>query len=351
LGIALNAPSDRIYVASLSADSVEEYTTSGQYVATFPTTGPGQLGEPAFVAVNLSSGDVYVTDNERADIVEFTASGSYVTAWGSVGGGTPGGIAVDPGTGDVYVAVGGSSVQEFTSSGTFVRQWGSNGPSAGQLVDPDGVAVNLASGDVYVTDDDGVVEFTGTGTFLRTWGAPGPVITDTPGQLDDAVGVGVDPTTGNVFVADQTWSDVQEFTAAGAYLTRFSTNDVYALNDVAVSPNSGDVYATAINPGLPEIFEFVPGRAPAITHEPVSRSVRRGASVAFFANASGDPTPIVRWQRSTDGGRKWTLITGAIHRTLDLRAVSRRMTGYRYRAVFSNGVAPAITNAAILRVR
>jgi len=58
----------------------------------------------------------------------------------------------------------------------------------------------------------------------------------------------------------------------------------------------------------------------------------------------------VGWQRSTNGGHTWRWIPGAVHRTLRVVKVTSRMNGDRYRAVFSNGVAPVFTRAVELRV-
>src|SRR5664279_2871919 len=42
--------------------------------------------------------------------------------------------------------------------------------------------------------------------------------------------------------------------------------------------------------------------APAVTTNPVSQSIASGSNVSFTAAASGNPTPTVQWQLSTNGG-------------------------------------------------
>ena len=112
----------------------------------------------------------------------------------------PNGVAVD-GAGNVYVSdYGGKRVVVFSAAGEVVRTIG-----VGQLTNPMGVAVDGA-GNVYVSDDDGnrVVVFSAAGEVVRTFGA---------GQLTNPRGVAVDG-AGSVFVSDY-GNRVVVFSAAG----------------------------------------------------------------------------------------------------------------------------------------
>jgi hypothetical protein len=91
--------------------------------------------------------------------------------------------------------------------------------------------------------------------------------------------------------------------------------------------------------------------APAVTTNPASQTVMAGNPVTFTAAASGNPTPTVQWQVSTDGGLTWVNITGATNTTYTLAAVSASENGYEYRAVFTNSLGTATTKAAILTVQ
>lgn len=88
---------------------------------------------------------------------------------------------------------------------------------------------------------------------------------------------------------------------------------------------------------------------PVITMNPISQTVPTGTMVHFTAAATGDPAPTVQWQLSTDRGRTFNNIAGATSPMLTL-AASNRMTGNRYRAVFTNSAGSATTTAATLRV-
>ncbi len=94
--------------------------------------------------------------------------------------------------------------------------------------------------------------------------------------------------------------------------------------------------------------------APVVTQNPASTTVAPGATASFVAAASGNPTPTVQWQQSTDGGATFTNIAGATFNTLSFTA-SASQNGYQYRAVFSNTINSvtntATTTAAILTVQ
>src|SRR5262249_8199285 len=56
--------------------------------------------------------------------------------------------------------------------------------------------------------------------------------------------------------------------------------------------------------------------SPIITTQPANQSVTAGQSATFTAAASGNPTPTVQWEVSTDGGTTWNAIGGATSTTL-----------------------------------
>lgn len=144
----------------------------------------------ALTAVSASAS--YVHKFER----EFGASGSGAGQLSS-----PGGIAVDSATHDVYVAdTGNRRVDEFTSAGGFVRAWGwgvadgfskelqsctltcfrgLSGSGAGEFVTPTNIAVDNSGGpsqgDVYVADpgDAVVSKFDAEGNLVAGWGEGG----------------------------------------------------------------------------------------------------------------------------------------------------------------------------------
>ncbi len=90
--------------------------------------------------------------------------------------------------------------------------------------------------------------------------------------------------------------------------------------------------------------------APMITTDPANASVNPGATETFTAAASGNPAPTVQWQSAASGNSAFTDIAGATSTTLTLTGVTASQSGGRYRAVFSNSVGTATSNAATLTV-
>ena len=89
---------------------------------------------------------------------------------------------------------------------------------------------------------------------------------------------------------------------------------------------------------------------PAVTDQPASTTVLAGETAVFEAAASGEPTPTVQWEVSTNGGASWSLIEGATSTQLSIVGAKESQSGNEYRAVFTNTRGTATTNAARLTV-
>jgi tripartite motif-containing protein 71 len=92
---------------------------------------------------------------------------------------------------------------------SFVTKWGSLGSSDGQFVKPQGIAVDLSSGNVYVADTDNnrIQKFTSNGTFITKWGSYGPGNY----QFTAPTGIAVEPSSSYVYVADAFNNRIQVF--------------------------------------------------------------------------------------------------------------------------------------------
>jgi DNA-binding beta-propeller fold protein YncE len=77
---------------------------------------------------------------------------------------------------------------------TYLSQFGAQGTGPGQFESPAAVAVNTATGDVYVTDitNDVVEEFNASGSYLSEFGGPG-TFPPGNGQFDQPIAIAVDP--------------------------------------------------------------------------------------------------------------------------------------------------------------
>lgn len=125
-----------------------------------------------------------------------------------------------------------------------------------------------------------------------------------------------------------------------ATATTFTANTVVGTYNVsAAAPGAGSVNFTLTNIGV----------APVITTNPTSQSVTAGNNASFTAAASGNPTPTVQWQKSTNGGATFNNISSATSTTLSFTAAGGD-NGNQYRAVFTNVVNTATTTAATLTV-
>jgi sugar lactone lactonase YvrE len=96
--------------------------------------------------------------------------------------------------------------------------------------------------------------------------------------------------------------------------------------------------------------------APAITLDPSDQTVVAGNAIDFSAGASGNPSPTFQWQISTDGGSTWTNLTdgggisGSGSAALSLSNTTADMLGSQFRAVATNTIGSATSDAATLTV-
>jgi len=87
---------------------------------------------------------------------------------------------------------------------------------------------------------------------------------------------------------------------------------------------------------------------PVVTQQPVGKYAIAGGTATFSAAATGVPTPTVRWQVSIDG-TNWADIVGATNTTYQFVATSA-MSGWRFRAVFTNSAGSTASSGAQLQV-
>lgn len=96
--------------------------------------------------------------------------------------------------------------------------------------------------------------------------------------------------------------------------------------------------------------------APAITMQPPSHNIGAGGTVIFGVEATGVPSPTIKWQISTDGGSNWSDVadganySGAATAQLRLINATAAMNGYRFRAMASNSEGSTASASATLSV-
>jgi len=155
---------------------------------------------------------------------------------------------------------------------------GTTGTAGGQLTTPRGVAVNQASGDIYVVDsgNNRIERFSSAGAFIAAWGqdvdsttvgtgfevctaasldtCKAGITTATTangGDLNAPQGIAIDQSTGAVYVTDQGNRRIQKYTASGEFtwaagwdvttggVTTFETCAVAANCKTAVAAGAG----------------------------------------------------------------------------------------------------------------
>jgi DNA-binding beta-propeller fold protein YncE len=170
----------------------------------------------------------------------------------------PQGVAIDQSTGEVYVAdKANARVEIFSASGTFISQFGTAGGGNGQLDGPTQVAVDNSTGmpgDVYVLDggNERVEVFNARGEYQAQITEADLQATDPEKSVGSLEGIAVD-SSGNLWIVDKD-GNRYEFPSGGALPGRFIfSNNFSVLPGLAIN-SSGDLYS--IN-GL-EVLESEP---------------------------------------------------------------------------------------------
>ncbi len=268
--VAVDDANGNTYVADSSSGVVDVFSSTGAELPQLDgaLTPAGSFGgREVAVAANNGTGDVYVLDPHDSVIDVFDSSGGYVCQItgsatpsatecnGVAGSKTPAGgfndphsIAVDQATGDVYVLDPNNSVVDvFSREGAYLRQIELSAIPGGFGSDEayyaDSIAVDDFNGDIFASDSSsvGVYEFDAAGAWVATWNG-----SNTPaGSFGDGeISVAADDTNGNVYVTDSAHRVLDVFEASGTYLPQssgsFSAFHVPA--GVAVDQASGKVY-------------------------------------------------------------------------------------------------------------
>jgi DNA-binding beta-propeller fold protein YncE len=200
-------------------------------------TSNGQFKSPQDGAFDGSE-HLWVTDRNNNRLEEFTSSGTWLATIGKEGTGElnfkhPQGIAINKTAGDIYVADSGNDrIEELTTAGAFVRYIGVK-----NFLLPFDIAID-SSGNLWITDSarDEVSEYSATGTWLHSYGSAGT----RPGQFTSAEGIAIGP-NGNIYVADDAGEGrIQEFTPSWTEVGE--THVAGGPKEVTIEPETEDLY-------------------------------------------------------------------------------------------------------------
>lgn len=278
-----------------------------------------------------------------------------------------------PSTAGAPFSVNPTDTRFATSNGAPQRTWGYTGscfnaPNSANL-DLTGTPFGMSTdnfvrsgwGSTTLSSDTQVIDVFGGGDcggvyaanpFPLTWLHSAPSVTTSP--TDQTATSGADatftasgtgtptPTVSWQSSADgTTWTDV-----AGATSGTLTVQDVtYTLDGTlyrALVTNAQGTAATA--PAELTVTPLAPGLS-----DPADTTVTSGGDATFSVTITGDPTPAVQWQRSTDGST-WSDVAGATATTLVLAGVTTAQHGDAFRAVVTSPGGTATSGAATLSV-
>ncbi|HEY6567030.1 MAG TPA: Ig-like domain-containing protein, partial [Actinomycetota bacterium] len=199
----------------------------GSQLAVWDLRFPGQLATQAYGLDVAANGRIYIADSINRRIQIMAPDGSYFGSIGSAGGvgqvgglsGDLRGVLIDDANQRIYVADAlQNQIEVFSFSGTPLFHFGGEGTDPGQLIGPRQMTFG-PDGHLWVSEYGNyrIQAFDpATGQSLEI--QPQPLPERPAGQLGQPRDVAVDPATGNVWVAD-TWNQrFQEFSSDGTLL-------------------------------------------------------------------------------------------------------------------------------------
>ncbi len=209
----------RLYVVDAFHKSVQVFNTLKSDHYWFPSDPPEKFLNPVGV-VSDGKGRVYVSDSKSNVVHVFADHGArYVTAFGMDVLGRPTGMAINRATGDLFVVdtLNGQIVVFDTKTLQSKAFIGKQGDDTEGFHSPTSVAF-APDGRIYVSDSLNFrVQVLDAGfKFLNRFGSAG----DAPGYFSRPKGVAVD-SDGNVYVVDALFDNVQIFDAEGRLLLAF----------------------------------------------------------------------------------------------------------------------------------
>ncbi len=210
--------------------------------------------------------------------------------------------------GNLYRAVFSNSAGTATSTAATLSLTASGGQSYPKVTTQPATATSVnASGNTTITAAASG-NTTGSGNLTVQW----YVSTNSGASFTALTNSGLYTWTGTVNSSGSPVSDTLTITGA-----------TFGLN--------GNLYEAVFTNGLGSApsgpSALIVATAPAITTQPTSQSVNIGGLLAFTAAASGNPTPTVQWQLSTNGGGSWSNINGATSATLTFNSVTASQAG------------------------
>lgn len=238
-GVAVNSLTNKVYVANYVSDSLSVVNGATGAVIKTINFGPLNLGQPSFVAVNQTTNRVYVTLHRGGRVAVIDGATDTLLTTVEAEAGTFG-IDLHPGLQRAYVSNRDTDRVIVIDTLTDTRLWGQTFTPEGT---PYALAVDAGRNRLYVlyalhgSEPDRVAVYS-----LAASGASriGTVMVGS-GGLEGGTGIAVNPTTGHVFVVN----------SAANTVTVFDGPSQLVLATVAVGSNPGMV---GVNPSTNWVY-------------------------------------------------------------------------------------------------
>jgi YD repeat-containing protein len=253
-----------LYVADTGNKRVEKFSTAnGGYIGQFGSagTGEGQFEDPSGIAVAPATGDLYVSDEDENRVQQFSPAGKFLASfgyWGSENAAVkePEGLSIST-SGKLYVADTGNnrvSVWSLPETAglheTYSTQFGAAGAGPGEFEYAAAPAVTPL-GHVLVTDatTNLIQEFSSQGKYLASYGGTG----ESAGKFEEATGIAVNQATGDMYVGDCGAHSIQELNAKGEYIRSLTSSHLQCPGEIAID-SSGNVWTADMSADQVEEF-------------------------------------------------------------------------------------------------
>ncbi|HEY4452088.1 MAG TPA: IPT/TIG domain-containing protein [Solirubrobacteraceae bacterium] len=192
-----------------------------------------------------------------------------------------------------------------------------------------------------------------TGAFAETTAAPAIVKQPVSKTVSEGKPVSFEATASGKPAPSAQWEVSSNGGASWSQIAG-ATATKYTIAVVGPSENGYQFRATFTNSvgvATTAVATLSVNTPPAVTAQPISETVQEGQNATFEAAASGRPAANVLWQSSTNGGTTWSNINTATSTTLTIAGATTALSGDEYRAVFTNSLGKATSEAATLTVQ
>jgi len=203
-----------IFVADPGVRGIHRFDASGNTYQLIRGENGLDLPSPVAMATDRK-GNVYITDSKLARVFVIPRGGRFAVPLAlDTELEQPTGIAIEPGTGDIYlVDTARHQVLSFDSNGTLLARLGRQGVRPGEFNYP--TLIWQQNGTLYVTDalNFRIQLFDLAGNYISSFGRAGQA----SGYQARPKGIATD-SDGNIYVVDSLLNNIQLFDADGQYL-------------------------------------------------------------------------------------------------------------------------------------